>query len=299
MNGAEPPSRRRKRDASLVVVYGVELGRRVPLNQTKFIIGRSSTCDLQIDQDGVSRKHAEIAYSRGRYYVYDLRSTNGVRLNDQRVTEQPLSDGDRIQIGRTIFTFLRGDDIDTRVEDVIYRLLTVDGLTGAHNKRYFSEALEREHARALRYERRLSLVLFDVDSFDRILLAHGPLVADAVLRDVAQAVRLRLRKQDILGRLAGASFGILLPEIDLRGALTAAEKVQAVVESIEVSCETKVLSCTVSAGVASLSPSKLPSNASTSATPDTLLKEAETALDDAKSSGTSGLGVYGNPTCPP
>jgi two-component system cell cycle response regulator len=291
MNGKEPPSKRSKRDAILIVVYGVDLGRRILLNQTSFVIGRSSTCNLSVDQEAVSRKHAEIAYSRGRYFVYDLRSKNGVRLNDARVTDHPLSDGDKIQIGQTLFIFLRGDDVDKRVEDVIYRLMTVDGLTGAYNKRYFSEALEREHARALRYERRLSVVLFDVDNFDGILAAHGPLAADAALRDIAAAVRLRLRKQDIFGRLGGASFGVLFPEIDLPGALTAAEKVQAIVESTEVRYDLELLSCTASAGVASLS--------ATTATAAALLKAAEVALLDARNSGRGGLGASGNSTCPP
>jgi two-component system cell cycle response regulator len=290
-NGKEPASKRSKRDASLVVVYGAELGRRVLLDQPSFTIGRSSSCDLPIYQDAVSRKHAEIAYARGRYSVYDLRSRNGTRLNDERVTEHALSDGDKIQIGQTIFTFLRGDDVDKRYQDEIYRVMTVDGLTGAYNKRYFGEALERETARALRYERRLSLVLFDVDRFDQILAEHGPLAADTLLRDVATAVRVRLRRQDILGRLGGSSFGVLLPEIDLAGALTTAEKVQAIVDGAEIHYDLATLSCTVSAGVAAL-PLSDP-------TPQSLLQAAQTALVDAKNSGISGLGVAGSSTCRP
>jgi two-component system, cell cycle response regulator len=281
----------RRHGASLVVVYGIELGRRILLDQASFTIGRSSRRDMFIDQEAVSRKHAEIAYTKGRYVIYDQRSRNGTRVNDHRVTEQTLEDGDKIQVGQTVMSFLFGPDVETRYRDQIYRLMTVDGLTGTYNKRYFGDALEREYARALRYERRLSLVLFDIDGFDQTLVEHGPLAADAVLRDIAAAVRAKLRQQDILGRLDGGSFGILLPEIDLAGAITAAEKVRSVAEHAEVGYELARLSTTVSAGVATLT--------SAEGSHQALLTLAQSALLDAKKSGVNGLAISGNSSCPP
>jgi two-component system, cell cycle response regulator len=287
----EGERKNKRRGASLVVVYGVELGRRILLDQTNFSIGRSSRRDMFIDQEAVSRKHAEIVYTKGHYVLYDQRSRNGTRVNDVRVTECTLADGDKIQVGRTVLSFLSGPDVETRYRDQIYRLMTVDGLTGAYNKRYFGDALEREYARALRYERRLSLVLFDVDGFDQTLLEHGPIAADAVLRDVARAVLAKLRQQDILGRLDGGSFGILLPEIDLSGAITAAEKVRAIAEHAEVGYDLAPLSTTVSAGVATLSNAE--------ETPQALLALAQAALQDAKKAGVNGLGISRDSKCPP
>jgi two-component system cell cycle response regulator len=290
--GAGAAERKNKqKGASLVVVYGVELGRRILLDQTSFSIGRSSRRDMFIDQQAVSRKHAEIVYTKGRYVIYDQRSRNGTRVNDQRVTEQTLEDGDKIQVGQTVMSFLFGPDVETRYRDQIYRLMTVDGLTGTYNKRYFGDALEREYARALRYERRLSLVLFDIDGFDQTLVEHGPLAADAMLRDIAAAVRAKLRQQDILGRLDGGSFGILLPEIDLAGAITAAEKVRSVAEQAEVGYELAPLSTTVSAGVATLT--------SAEGSHQALLMLAQSALLDAKKSGMNGLAISRSSSCPP
>jgi diguanylate cyclase (GGDEF)-like protein len=288
--------RRNKRyGASLVVVYGIELGRRILLEQTSYSIGRSSRRDLFIDQEAVSRKHAEIVFSKGRYVIYDLRSRNGTRVNDERILEHPLVDGDRIQIGQTVLTFLSGADVETRYRDQIYRLMTVDGLTGAYNKRYFGDALEREYARALRYERRLSIVLFDIDSFQETVLEHGPVAADAVVRDVGGAVRAKLRQQDILGRLDGGSFGLLLPEIDLAGATAAAEKVRSIVARTEIRYELARLSATVSAGVASLS-----SLSSSEGTPAALIALARRALVEAKISGSAGgLSLSKDSSCPP
>lgn len=282
--------RSKRRDASLIVVYGIELGRRILLEQTTFTIGRSSRCDLFVDQESVSRKHAEIAYARGRYVLSDQGSSNGTHVNDERITERALNDGDKIQIGQTVFTFLDGDDVERRYQDQIYRVMTVDGLTGAYNGRYFSDALERECARALRYERPLSIVLFDVDGFVKTQAEHGPLAADAVLRGVATAVRPKLRKQDILGRLAAeGSFGVLLPEIDLDGALKAAEKVRAIAEGAAVLYDWVTLRCTLSLGVAALSKAE--------ATHGALLALAEAALADASSLGGNRLRAAKDSAC--
>jgi two-component system, cell cycle response regulator len=280
------------RQASLVVVYGTELGRRIVLDQTSFTIGRSSRRDLFIDEEAVSRKHAEIARSKGQYSIYDLRSRNGTRVNDVRVTERVLVDGDRIQIGQTILAFLSGPHEEARYQEELYRLLTIDVVTGAYNRRYFGDALEREHARALRYARPLSIVLFDVDALEPTLAQQGREAVDAVLRQLIPAIRGKLREQDILGRLGDESFGILLPEVDLPGAISAAERVRFIAERTDIRHEELVpLRATVSAGVASLSASETTAKA--------LLALARIALADAKNSGVNGLGVSRNSTCPP
>src|SRR5208282_1519805 len=125
------------REASLVIVYGTELGRRLPLTHATFTIGRSTKCDLFIDQEAVSRSHAQIVHGGGRHTLIDLRSSNGTRVNDERITERPLDDGDRIQVGQTLLAFLSGENVETRIQEQIYRLMTVDGLTDVYNKRYF------------------------------------------------------------------------------------------------------------------------------------------------------------------
>jgi len=143
----------------LVEIYGQELGRRIPLTGGVFEIGRSSKCDLTIDQDSVSRHHARIARSReGHYTVADLGSTNGTYVNDLHVGDQhALTDGDQVKIGRTIFKFMFGTNIEASYHEEIYRLMTVDGLTQLYNRRFFNETLEREINRCRRYTRPLSL----------------------------------------------------------------------------------------------------------------------------------------------
>jgi hypothetical protein len=89
-------------DAAIVID-----GRRVPIEREVTVIGRSSACDVVLDDANASRRHAELRL-RGRAAVLvDLESTNGTAVNGRRIREQPLSDGDRITIGSTALTFER------------------------------------------------------------------------------------------------------------------------------------------------------------------------------------------------
>jgi diguanylate cyclase (GGDEF)-like protein len=128
----------------------------------------------------------------------------------------------------------------------------VDALTQVYNKRYFSEALEREYNRAQRYKREMSLVVFDVDHFKAINDEHGHLAGDAVLRQVAAEVKPKLREQDIFARVGGEEFALLLPEINREGAMATAEKVRKLVEAATFVVETLSVKMTVSAGVTAL-----------------------------------------------
>lgn len=74
--------------------------RVVPLVGEKMIVGRSSSCDIVIEDAGVSRRHAEIGREAGRFYVADLGSTNGTYVNGRRVSRQRLADGDLVSFGK-------------------------------------------------------------------------------------------------------------------------------------------------------------------------------------------------------
>ncbi|WP_309897495.1 GGDEF domain-containing protein [Archangium sp.] len=240
-------------DAALVVIYGLELGRKHDLGREETLIGRSSKADIQVDQEAISRNHACITNTTRGVFIKDLESTNGTFVNDQPVKgEKALSNGDLVKIGRTIFKFIAGGNIEAAYHDEIYRLTTMDGLTQIYNRRYFEEALEREVSRSRRYERSLALVMFDVDHFKLVNDRYGHLAGDYVLKQLASVVKTKIRREDVFARYGGEEFGLLLPEIDVAGAVKLSDKARKLVEKQRFEFDKNVIPVTISLGVAVL-----------------------------------------------
>ena len=265
------------KQACLVVIYGVDLGKKHELYEAQMIIGRSSKADIQIDQESVSRSHARITHGEGHFRIVDLGSTNGTFVNDVAVDEKVLKDGDLIKIGRTIFKYLAGSNIENAYHEEIYRLTTVDGLTQIYNKRYFMEALDWELSRCRRYARALSLVMFDIDHFKQVNDSFGHLAGDYVLKALAEIIKGRIRREDVLARYGGEEFAVVLPEIDLAGATALAEKIRKLVEVHAFVFEKAPIPLTVSLGVAALD-EKVASS-------DDFIKVADERLYRAKEAG--------------
>ena len=240
------------KEACLVVIYGMDLGKKFNLNQSALTIGRSSKSDVQVDQESVSRSHAKIINTGKTIILRDLGSTNGTYVNDELIDEYVMRDGDFIKIGRTIFKFLSGNNIENAYHEEIYRLTTVDGLTQIYNKRYFLETLEREISRAHRYHRDLSLIMFDIDFFKKINDTYGHLAGDYVLKQLASVIKARIRREDIMARYGGEEFAIILPEIGVSNALTFAEKIRKLVEKTGFKFEDQSIPVTISIGVAAI-----------------------------------------------
>ncbi len=265
--------------ACLVVIYGADLGKRIPLGDSVLECGRSIQTDIPLDDEAVSRKHARFAWTGADYAVQDLGSTNGTYVNDAPVTGgRIVHDGDQVKIGRTIFKFLCSGNIEASYHEEIYRLMTRDGLTQIHNKRAFEDALDRELSRGRRYSRHLSLILFDIDHFKRINDSRGHLAGDAVLRQLAGAIAANIRREDVLARVGGEEFALLAPELSLENARFVAAKLRALVESTPFRFEEQAIEVTASFGVATAEPGK-------TVQPDELYQAADARLYVAKNSG--------------
>jgi diguanylate cyclase (GGDEF)-like protein len=266
------------RDAALVVIHGLDLGRKYDLMKEQTTVGRSSKADIQVDQEAISRNHARFSITGARVSLKDLGSTNGTYVNDEMISgDMVLRNGDLVKIGRTIFKFIAGGNIESAYHDEIYRLTTVDGLTQVFNRRYFEETVEREISRCHRYGRQLSLVMVDIDHFKQINDNYGHLAGDHVLKHVASAIKTRVRREDILARWGGEEFALLLPEVDVKGAVLLAEKVRKLIERQKFEFDKQEIPVTISAGVAGL--------ATPSYEVSDLVRAADTRLYSAKSEG--------------
>jgi diguanylate cyclase (GGDEF)-like protein len=128
-------------------------------------------------------------------------------------------------------------------------LADLDALTGLHNRRYFHETLAREVARAHRYTRRLSLIIFDLDDFKAINDRIGHLAGDSVLAEVAARTMSVVRTADVACRVGGDEFGVVLPESGREDAELLANRIASVIGDRPINKAGKLL---LSAGVTEL-----------------------------------------------
>lgn len=153
-----------------------------------------------------------------------------------------------------------------------------DHLTGVANRRAFFEAAELELTRNRRTPRPIALVLFDADHFKQINDRHGHPAGDCVLRQLGAALSLTFRQVDVVARVGGEEFAVLLPSSTLDGAAAVAERLRRLVESQPVTCDGVSIAYTVSAGIAAV-------DAGETIDLDTLIKRADRALYAAKANG--------------
>jgi diguanylate cyclase (GGDEF)-like protein len=140
-------------------------------------------------------------------------------------------------------------------EQRLFELSHRDGLTGLYNHSYLQELLEKELARAQRYRRVLSALMFDIDHFKDVNDRYGHQVGDAVLARIGEVVKARLRKADHAARYGGEEFMVLLPETDSHKAVLLAEQLRAVVGREKVRTSVGELSVNISIGVVTYVPS--------------------------------------------
>lgn len=130
------------------------------------------------------------------------------------------------------------------------RIAETDGLTNLLTNVAFRRAGYAEAERASRYKREMCCIVLDVDRFKSINDTYGHAVGDYVLRNVCAVLRSEMRPFDIIGRLGGEEFAIILPDTNFSGATAAAERLRAAIAADPVSIAGADLAVTASFGVA-------------------------------------------------
>lgn len=157
------------------------------------------------------------------------------------------------------------------------RLAATDALTGALNRRSFYLGGERELDRARRYGHALAAVMLDLDGFKQVNDSFGHACGDRLLSELAQRCQQQLRASDLLGRVGGDEFAVLLPETDLNGAGLVAERLRQVIEGWEPLDDHGPAEVSLSLGITLLHPAD--------AGLEDFLERADLALYEAKQSG--------------
>jgi diguanylate cyclase (GGDEF)-like protein len=156
-------------------------------------------------------------------------------------------------------------------------LARCDELTGVNNRRAFFHDGEQVFNRARRYNTPLSLIMLDVDHFKHINDSYGHTAGDKVLECLADIMREHVREVDILGRLGGEEFAIILPQTPLTDATAMAERLRSKIEQATVTSSKGNIHLTASFGISQLAPQQI--------SLEQLLHDADTALYRAKRSG--------------
>jgi|GEM_PF-2364230 len=129
------------------------------------------------------------------------------------------------------------------------RLASIDSLTGVINRREFMKRAKTEVARLLRHQGQLTAMLLDVDYFKQVNDRYGHPAGDRVLKFVAQAIVAALREEDILGRIGGEEFAVLLPSTDQQSAGATAERVRSAIENLRIQVGENEIMVTISIGI--------------------------------------------------
>jgi diguanylate cyclase (GGDEF)-like protein len=276
-------------DCAMVVLPSSDVNVGEPLVATLgMTVEEAAAQPTAIPPDGRASRVMRVAYS----YTREEAEENSELVRGGLAV--PLRDEEGEAIG-TLAVFWRGDEFEPSEHDISQledlassagpslenarrfrearQLADLDALTNLHNRRYFHETLARECSRAHRYDRRLALVVFDIDDFKAINDRIGHLAGDSVLAAVAERVHSVVRSADVACRVGGDEFGVILPESTLNDAEQLYRRVQFAVAARPIGPFDRLH---LSAGIAEL---RREDNA------EALFQRADEALYRAKESG--------------
>lgn len=264
----------------LLQIHPLQLsGQPQQLDRVETNVGREECCDIAIQDNSVSRHHAQITREGNRYKVTDLGSTNGTYVNEQRIETAELQPGDRVQFGSFIFKFMAANHIEMQYHEAVYSMMTRDGLTGTLNKRFFLDMINREFNKALHRQSLLCLIMLDIDHFKSVNDTHGHLAGDEVLKEVGARISRVVAQHDVFARYGGEEFAILLTTIPTDEAVDIAERCRDVIQSQPFQTSVGPLEITISMGVADFENLEDPQSE------EDLIQAADAKLYEAKRGG--------------
>jgi diguanylate cyclase (GGDEF)-like protein len=183
----------------------------------------------------------------------------------------------RMEIATDITDRKRAEEQLEAAKERAETLARIDELTGLKNRRAFMEEGNRLFNQAKRFHHPFSLVMLDVDYFKQVNDTYGHIIGDSVLESLAEILRAVVREIDIVGRLGGEEFALILPETSLTDATVLAERLRMQIANHTVTSAKGEISFTSSFGIATC--------ALNDTSLDQVISKADEALYRAKNSG--------------
>lgn len=183
----------------------------------------------------------------------------------------------RMEIATDITERKQIEDDLKQAKKIAEQLARTDELTKLSNRRAFFELGSKAIQHAQRFSNRLSLIMFDLDHFKKINDYHGHAAGDKVLQALGGLLKQTSREIDVVGRIGGEEFAIILPGTDLSGATELAQRLRQNISNLLINSENTNVTFTISIGISELRPEHR--------SLDDLLLQADKALYTAKRNG--------------
>lgn len=212
---------------------------------------------LQKDQDGpcsfcTNKKLLKKDGAAGDVYVWEFQNTLNERwyqCRDQAIT---WIDGRtvRMEIATDITTLKNSEQKLLLAKTLAEERASQDELTSLNNRRAFFELGKQLFKQAKRYQQHVSVMMIDIDHFKNINDNHGHTVGDSVLKSIAGLLQKTIREVDILARIGGEEFAIILPQTGIEEASKLAERIRQCIEAESIKHDQLQINITASFGIA-------------------------------------------------
>lgn len=261
--------------------------------------GELRQAGLEAELQELERTHENDVYAELIFLLSHLRFLPDVArnhwnsINDHRTSmEQRLGSAVDIRVAMASY-FMHVEQLLVNPKIIEWQIYErtrssayLDELTKLRNYRCFSEFLPQEIARSEQYNAPLSLVMIDVDNFKEFNDRFGHEAGNAALRDIGELLTAHTRRVDVATRYGGEEFGVILPSTPKAATIGVAERIREAIERHSFAVDDGSAKLTVSVGVA-----VCPADATTA---DDLVRNADQAMYEAKSSGKNRVRFYGD-----
>ncbi len=273
----------------LQIIRGEDIGREFQLVPGSNIIGRQKDCGVHILNKSISRRHAQIVCNPDespelRYTIYDLQSTNGVRVNNVPKSSCALLTGDRVQFGQVVCKFMEVDSIERNFMNEIKKLIEYDDRTKLLQIKPFYDRLEKALGVSDTAQGSLCVLMMDLDGLKQINDAHGHLIGTEVIVRIAELINEEFLPSGVVALYGGDEFAAFLDNTTKAEAVQRAERLRTLVSELRLADKGIKDRVTISIGVAAF-----PEDASEMMP---LVANADKALFMAKAAGKNRVVAY-------
>lgn len=242
------------------IMTGENAGQIFLLDNPETTLGRDESCEIQLMETGISRRHARFISIPGSVTLVDLNSTNGTYVSEKQIDKTTLSRGETISFGGAVlarFDYRTMGELE--INQQIYEHVTSDVLTNTLKHDAFLERLNHQRSIALRDGNHFALALIRVDNFEALAKTSVHEVAYVLLKQLAEVLRRSTRLDDMIGRYDNETFIVYIHGTEAADSLMVANRIRTNVATtpFKLTSEERTLDIplTASLGLAQWSPS--------------------------------------------